>query len=115
MRWDDTPNGGKLTVSFEKGTTSGGTTTWVDAGVKELIARIRSVAGQPGPTGSISIPFCSTAPFTLTVPVEYFVNVPNEAIPAYLWEVPAGWSVQGGAIAGPCPDAATPGVAGAGA
>ena len=60
-----------------------------------LIARIRSVAGQPGPGGGIAIPVCSTSPFTLSVAVEYFPNVPDETIPAYLWEVPASWGVQG--------------------
>lgn len=41
---------------------------------------------------------CSTSAFTLSVPVEYFVNAPNEPIPVYLWEVPAGWGVQGATL-----------------
>ena len=57
VQWDDTPNGGKLTVAFEQGATVNRVTTWTPAPTQELVARIRSVAGQPGPTGSAIIPF----------------------------------------------------------
>jgi len=96
VQWQDTPNGESLTVNFEQSTaTSGGGITWSHASTQTLTARIRSVAGQNGPSGTLNLPFCSTSPFTLNVPTEYFVNVPNESITAYLWEVPATWGVQG--------------------
>lgn len=89
VRWDDVATGGKLNAYFEQSTVSGNTTTWKDAPTQELVALIRSVAGETVASGSYSLPYCSTTPFTLTLPAENFPNVPNEAIPAYLWEVPA--------------------------
>ena len=99
VEWDDTPNGGKLTVAFEKGTTdSNNNTTWSPATAQELTALIRSVAFQLGPGGGVTVPYCSTAPFSLTVPAQAFLNVPNELVPAYLYEVPDSWGVQGATL-----------------
>ena len=97
IRWDDSPIGGKLTANIEVPASynQNGTVATYKNIDRMLIARIRSVAGQPGPGGGIAIPVCSTSPFTLSVAVEYFPNVPDETIPAYLWEVPASWGVQG--------------------
>lgn len=97
--WDDTPNGGRITVNIEVPVrnSSGTITGYNDIG-NPLIARIRSVAGQPVPSGTLAVPFCSTSAFTLTLPAENFPNVPDEPIPAYLWEVPASWTVQGATL-----------------
>ena len=45
--------------------------------------------------GQINADYCSTAAFTITGSVQYFPNVPDEQIPAYLWEIPVGWGVSG--------------------
>ena len=99
VRWEDNPSGGKLTVAFERGDVdNNGNTNWTRVTNLELVALIRSVAFQPGPGGGTTIPYCSTAPFTITVAPETFLNVPKEQIPAYLWEVPAAWGVQGATL-----------------
>ncbi|OGX80815.1 hypothetical protein BEN47_06045 [Hymenobacter lapidarius] len=97
--WDDTPNGGRITVNIEvPRRNSNGDITGYDDINRPLVARIRSVAGQPVASGSLAVPFCSTSPVEITLPAENFPNVPNEPIPAYLWEVPAGWGVTGATL-----------------
>ena len=68
-----------------------------------LTARIRSVANFVGFVGQLDVPYCSTAPFSITGSVQEFPNVPGEPITAYLWEVPAAWAVSGATRISPFP------------
>ena len=51
-----------------------------------------------GPVSSVNVPYCSTAAFPISLSAQSFPNVPDEQIPAYLWEVPDGWGVSGATL-----------------
>lgn len=94
VSWNDDPNGGKITPALEY-TVDNGQTWRTFTSPPVLVAKIRSVNVFTGFVGALSVPYCSTAAFTINGAVQNFPNVPNEAIPAYIWEVPTGWGVSG--------------------
>jgi len=106
VRWNDDPQGGKIALNIERPDTydsQGNALTYKDANISPLTARIRSVANFAGFVGQVPVPYCSTTAFTITGASQDFPNVPGEAIPAYLWEIPTGWGVQGATQISPFP------------
>lgn len=101
VQWDDFPFKGNISANIEvpNRDSNGNITGYSLIGSKGfLTALIRSVAFQPGPGGETTVPYCSTTSFPLTIAPQTFLNVPNEQIPAYIWEVPASWGVQGATL-----------------